>query len=68
MDVFVASHPGNATLEKLTRVQLKLGALTLADITNDSGTHIEAWALTGAKCACSTIKWPNHKKPSDECW
>eukprot|EP00957_Ditylum_brightwellii_P008786 666312-Ditylum_brightwellii.AAC.1 len=68
MDVFVASHPGDATLDKLNRVQLYLGALTVANITNDSGTHITAWALTGAKQACPTIQWPNQGKPSDNCW
>eukprot|EP00957_Ditylum_brightwellii_P056516 4284715-Ditylum_brightwellii.AAC.1 len=68
MDVFVASHPGDATLDKLNRVQLYVRALTLADITNDSGTHIDAWALTGAKRARPTIEWPNQEKPSDDCW
>eukprot|EP00957_Ditylum_brightwellii_P026728 2021372-Ditylum_brightwellii.AAC.1 len=68
MNVFVASHLGNATLDKLNRVQLYLGALTLADITNDSGTHIAAWALTGAKRAHPTTEWPNQEKPSDKCW
>eukprot|EP00957_Ditylum_brightwellii_P059165 4490161-Ditylum_brightwellii.AAC.1 len=68
MDVFVASHPGDATLEKLNMVRLYLGVLTLADITNDSGTHIEGWALTGAKHACPMIEWPNQEKPSDACW
>eukprot|EP00957_Ditylum_brightwellii_P169889 12930786-Ditylum_brightwellii.AAC.1 len=66
MDVFVALHPGDATLDKLNRVQLYLGALTLADITNDSSTHIAAWALTGAKCVCPMIEWPNQEKPSDK--
>eukprot|EP00957_Ditylum_brightwellii_P121036 9231476-Ditylum_brightwellii.AAC.1 len=68
MDVFVTSHPGNATLDKLNRVQLYLGALTLADSTNDSGTHIAAWVLTGAKQTHQTIKWPNQEKSSDKCW
>eukprot|EP00957_Ditylum_brightwellii_P065948 5001105-Ditylum_brightwellii.AAC.1 len=68
MDEFVASYPGNATLDKLNRVQLYLGALTLAGTTNDSGTHIAAWALTGAKRAFPTIEWPNQEKRSDECW
>eukprot|EP00957_Ditylum_brightwellii_P003307 250724-Ditylum_brightwellii.AAC.1 len=67
MDVFVASHPGDAALDKLNRVQLYLGVLTLADITNDSGTHIDVRALTGSKRACPMIEWPNQEKPSDEC-
>eukprot|EP00957_Ditylum_brightwellii_P053289 4040444-Ditylum_brightwellii.AAC.1 len=68
MDVFVASHPADATLDKLNRVQLYLGVLTLADIANDSGTYIDAWALTGSKRARLTIKWPNQEKPLDKCW
>eukprot|EP00957_Ditylum_brightwellii_P099919 7614303-Ditylum_brightwellii.AAC.1 len=68
MDVFVASHLVDATLDKRNRVQLYVGVLTLVDTTNDSGTHIAVWALTGVKHACPMIEWPNQEKSSDKCW
>eukprot|EP00957_Ditylum_brightwellii_P109718 8369047-Ditylum_brightwellii.AAC.1 len=51
MDEFETAKPGTATLDHLSRVRLYLGATTLADICDDSGMKIFAWALTGeARC------------------
>jgi hypothetical protein len=56
------------TMEKLNAVCLYLGALTLADICNENGTHIKTWALTGSKQAKVLLPWPNQGKPSEHCW
>eukprot|EP00957_Ditylum_brightwellii_P040105 3035092-Ditylum_brightwellii.AAC.1 len=45
MDIFKATKPGNATLEKLNLKQLYLGVLTLDGFTNSNGTAIDLWAL-----------------------
>eukprot|EP00957_Ditylum_brightwellii_P132646 10115318-Ditylum_brightwellii.AAC.1 len=65
IDVFCSSHPSDATLEKLNLVRLYLGVITLADLTNDAGTEIESWALTGERRVRPTIEWPNQEKPAD---
>eukprot|EP00957_Ditylum_brightwellii_P211328 15366049-Ditylum_brightwellii.AAC.1 len=61
-------HPGDATLEKLNLVRLYLGVVTLADLTNDAGTEIKPWVLTGERRVCPTIEWPNQEKPADSCF
>eukprot|EP00957_Ditylum_brightwellii_P097804 7447740-Ditylum_brightwellii.AAC.1 len=66
MDVFGAMKPSTDTLEKLNAVCLYLGALALADITNKTGTYIEAWALSGIKKGTTLITWPNQRKPSKQ--
>eukprot|EP00957_Ditylum_brightwellii_P148510 11307668-Ditylum_brightwellii.AAC.1 len=68
MDAFSSSHPSDATLGKLNSVQLNLGVITLADITNNAGTEIKPWALTGEMRACPTIEWPIQEKPADMCF
>eukprot|EP00957_Ditylum_brightwellii_P209692 15362817-Ditylum_brightwellii.AAC.1 len=68
MDVFESCKPSPNTLEKLNEVHLFLGASTLADICNEAGTQIEAWALIGIKQAKPMIPWPNQAKPLDKCW
>eukprot|EP00957_Ditylum_brightwellii_P036286 2748082-Ditylum_brightwellii.AAC.1 len=68
MDVFVSFHPGDAILEKLNLVRLYLGVLNFTDITNNTGTEIKPWSLTGIKQARSTLPWPNQERPSEICW
>eukprot|EP00957_Ditylum_brightwellii_P095743 7294888-Ditylum_brightwellii.AAC.1 len=68
MDAFCSSHPGDTTLKKLNLVRLYHGVITLADITNDAGTVIKPWALTGEMRAQPTIEWPNQEKPADTCF
>eukprot|EP00957_Ditylum_brightwellii_P031783 2410272-Ditylum_brightwellii.AAC.1 len=69
MDVFCSSHPGDAKLEKLNLIWLYLGVITLAaDLTNNAGTEIKPWALTGERRVRPTIKWPNQEKPADSCF
>eukprot|EP00957_Ditylum_brightwellii_P107229 8182090-Ditylum_brightwellii.AAC.1 len=65
MDVFEYLRLPAMQLERLNAVQLYLGALTLADITTDDGTHIMNWALTGIIKATPMIPWPNQGKPSE---
>eukprot|EP00957_Ditylum_brightwellii_P120651 9203441-Ditylum_brightwellii.AAC.1 len=63
MDEFETAKPGTATLDHLCRVRLYLGATTMADICDDSGRKIFAWALTGeARCRPMT-QCPNQEKP-----
>eukprot|EP00957_Ditylum_brightwellii_P201786 15327239-Ditylum_brightwellii.AAC.1 len=47
MDIFGATIPGNANLQHLNTVQLYLGVATLAETTNNEGTAIIAWTLSG---------------------
>eukprot|EP00957_Ditylum_brightwellii_P211227 15365920-Ditylum_brightwellii.AAC.2 len=37
-------------------------------MTNDAGTEIKPWALTGEMRAHPTIEWPNQEKPADTCF
>eukprot|EP00957_Ditylum_brightwellii_P025270 1912837-Ditylum_brightwellii.AAC.1 len=68
MDIFCSSDPSDAILEKLNLVQLYLGVITLADLTNNAGTEIKPWALTGERREHSAIEWPNQEKPADSCF
>eukprot|EP00957_Ditylum_brightwellii_P145748 11098611-Ditylum_brightwellii.AAC.1 len=68
MDDFAAKIPSLDTMDKLNRVQLFLGATTMADITNKMRMHIYPWALTGSKKCKLLIPWPNQARPSDHCW
>eukprot|EP00957_Ditylum_brightwellii_P151847 11562681-Ditylum_brightwellii.AAC.1 len=42
--------------------------MTLANIVNDSGIHIELWALSGSKVAKVQLHWPNQAKPPERSW
>eukprot|EP00957_Ditylum_brightwellii_P016042 1208602-Ditylum_brightwellii.AAC.1 len=42
--------------------------MTLADIVNDSGTHIEPWALSGSNVAKVQLHLPNQAKPPERSW
>eukprot|EP00957_Ditylum_brightwellii_P012727 961992-Ditylum_brightwellii.AAC.1 len=68
MDVFEPLHRLALQLERLNAIRLYLGALTLADITTDHGTHIMDWALIGRIKATPMIPWLNQGKPSEPCW
>eukprot|EP00957_Ditylum_brightwellii_P173579 13215989-Ditylum_brightwellii.AAC.1 len=62
MDTFKSLKPLPCTLEKLNAVRLYLNVMTLADISNDCGKYIEAWALTGSRTAKAIIIWSNQDK------
>eukprot|EP00957_Ditylum_brightwellii_P024363 1838924-Ditylum_brightwellii.AAC.1 len=49
IDIFESMKPSTGTLEQLNAVKLFLWALTLADLANRAGTHIEHWALSGTR-------------------
>eukprot|EP00957_Ditylum_brightwellii_P008996 680396-Ditylum_brightwellii.AAC.1 len=68
MDMFEDRKPSKDTLGKLNAVRLYLGVVTLANIVNDLGTYIMAWAVTGASKAKPTLPWPNQGKLLDRCW
>eukprot|EP00957_Ditylum_brightwellii_P111285 8486499-Ditylum_brightwellii.AAC.1 len=68
MDCLCSAKLGDATLEHLNAVWLYLRVTTLADITNDAGTMIKSWALSGIKWARPTIPWPNQERPSNGSW
>eukprot|EP00957_Ditylum_brightwellii_P176885 13473850-Ditylum_brightwellii.AAC.1 len=68
MDCFGDTKPLSDTLYKLNVVWLYLGVITLADITNNEGTHIMPWALSGSTHAETLLPWPNQERPSDQCW
>eukprot|EP00957_Ditylum_brightwellii_P059938 4550744-Ditylum_brightwellii.AAC.1 len=68
MDVFEHLCLPAMQLERLNAVQLYLGALTLADITTNDGTHIIDWALTGRIKVTPMIPWPSQGKPTEPCW
>jgi hypothetical protein len=68
MDVFESLKPSSCTLEKLNAVRLFLRVITLADITDESGRSIEAWALSGSTVATICIDWPHQAKPPDSYW
>eukprot|EP00957_Ditylum_brightwellii_P145989 11117013-Ditylum_brightwellii.AAC.3 len=68
MDCFEAKKLTSDTLDKLNSVHLFLGVITLADITNDEGTHIMSWALTGSSHAMTLLSWPNQGRPFERCW
>eukprot|EP00957_Ditylum_brightwellii_P122032 9306699-Ditylum_brightwellii.AAC.2 len=61
MNIFGATIPGNSNLQRLNTVQLYLGVVALADITNDEGTAIMVWTLSGEKQGQPTIPWPNQE-------
>eukprot|EP00957_Ditylum_brightwellii_P156734 11929710-Ditylum_brightwellii.AAC.2 len=63
MDIFKSMKPSTGTLEQLNAVRLFLQALTLADLANDTGTHIEPWALSGTRVAKVSMHWPNQERP-----
>eukprot|EP00957_Ditylum_brightwellii_P047038 3571762-Ditylum_brightwellii.AAC.1 len=42
--------------------------ITLTDIGNEYGTHIEPWALTGSTTARTTLSWPAQSRPTDSDW
>eukprot|EP00957_Ditylum_brightwellii_P134394 10245649-Ditylum_brightwellii.AAC.1 len=63
MDEFETAKPGMATLDHLSRVRLYLGSTTLANICDDSGMKIFAWALTGEVRCRPVTQWPNQEKP-----
>ena len=68
MDVFESFKPSPCTLEKLNAVRLFLCVITLADITDESGRFIEAWALSGISVATICIDWPHQARPPESYW
>eukprot|EP00957_Ditylum_brightwellii_P031112 2356692-Ditylum_brightwellii.AAC.1 len=68
MDAFGVTILGNTNLQHFNTVQLYLGVVTLSDITNDEGTAIMAWTLSGEKQGQPAIPWPNQEKPSPTSW
>jgi hypothetical protein len=68
MDVFESFKPSLCTLEKLNAVRLFLCVITLADITDESGRSIEAWALSGTSVATICIDWPYQARPPESYW
>ena len=49
---------------QVNSVRLWLRALTVADITDPSGRHIEAWARVGGRRIESKLSWPRQEQPS----
>jgi hypothetical protein len=49
---------------KVNSVRLWLRSLTVADITNPPGRHIEAWARVGNRRLESNLSWPRQEQPS----
>eukprot|EP00957_Ditylum_brightwellii_P029486 2228862-Ditylum_brightwellii.AAC.1 len=68
MDKFESYKPSTGTLEKLNVVRLYLQVLTLADIVDGHGCHIDPWALSGSKQAKVLIPWPSPEKPQESSW
>eukprot|EP00957_Ditylum_brightwellii_P025902 1959773-Ditylum_brightwellii.AAC.1 len=68
MGVFADMQPSPDTMAKLNSMRLYLSATALADIVNNTGTHIKPWALTGSSQATLLIPWPNQEKLPDRCW
>eukprot|EP00957_Ditylum_brightwellii_P142685 10871765-Ditylum_brightwellii.AAC.1 len=68
MDIFESMKPPTGTLEQLSAIRLFLQALTLADLANNTGTHIEPWVLSGTRVAKVLMHWPNQGRPPEQSW
>eukprot|EP00957_Ditylum_brightwellii_P036295 2748627-Ditylum_brightwellii.AAC.2 len=68
MDIFESMKPSTGTLEQLNAVRLFLQELTLADLANDTGTHIEPWDLSGTRIAKVLMHWTNQGRPPEQSW
>ena len=61
-------HMTRHKMFKLNSVRLYLRVITLADLTDESGTHIPDGMLTGEWQAGSDLRWPFQPRPSDSAW
>eukprot|EP00957_Ditylum_brightwellii_P036622 2774595-Ditylum_brightwellii.AAC.1 len=68
MDTFERMKPSIGTLEQLNNVRLFLQALTLTDLANNAGTHIEPWTLPETRVAKVLMHWPNQERPPEQSW
>ena len=65
MDAFIADHsPTQSQLAKVNLVRIWLRVLTLSDITDIEGRHIESWAQSGLERRESSLHWPRQDKPT----
>ncbi|NCG03649.1 MAG: hypothetical protein GWP22_09365, partial [Actinomycetales bacterium] len=61
-------HMTRHKMFKLNSVRLYLRVITLADLTDEAGTHIPDGMLTGEWQAGSDLRWPFQPRPSDSAW
>ena len=65
MEDFISLGLDQQYLRQMNYCRLYLNVLTLADIVDHKGIHLERWAWEGRRERSSNIQWPRQERPRE---